>query len=185
MSRHFDEGVGLSEVHDPATHDFVFNQTMYRIKDPKRSLAFYSEVMGMTLVKRLDFPAMDFTLYFMAALSPTERETWSEDTDERIVQTFARPALLELTHNWGDEDKPEVSYHNGNNEPRGFGHIGFAVPDVDAACERFEAMGVPFIKKPNDGKMKGIAFIQDPDGYWIEIFTPDRQPALLKDHLPA
>ena len=44
-------------------------------------------------------------------------------------------------------------------------------------------MGVEFQKRPNDGKMKGIAFIKDPDGYWIEIFTPERQPELLKEHL--
>jgi len=42
---------------------------------------------------------------------------------------------------------------------------------------------VPFVKKPNDGKMKGIAFIQDPDGYWIEIFAPRDLPEALKDHL--
>ena len=60
MSRHFDKAEGLSENHDPATHEFVFNQTMFRIKDPKRTLHFYSEVMGMTLIKRFDFPAMEF-----------------------------------------------------------------------------------------------------------------------------
>lgn len=183
MSRHFDEAKGLTENHDPATHDFVFNQTMFRIKDPERTLKFYSDVMGMTLVKRFDFPAMEFTLYFMAALSPEQAKAISTDNSERIKQTFAMPAMLELTHNWGDEDKDDVSYHNGNSDPRGFGHIGFAVPDIDVACERFEKMGVPFVKKPNDGKMKGIAFIQDPDGYWIEIFTPERQPELLKEHL--
>lgn len=51
------------------------------------------------------------------------------------------------------------------------GHIGFAVPDVEAACKRFEELGVAFVKKPNDGKMKNIAFIKDPDGYWIEILN--------------
>lgn len=45
------------------------------------------------------------------------------------------------------------------------------VPDVDKACERFEKLGVNFIKRPQDGKMKTIAFITDPDGYWIEIFN--------------
>lgn len=45
------------------------------------------------------------------------------------------------------------------------------VPDVYKACERFEKLGVKFVKKPDDGKMKGIAFITDPDGYWIEIFN--------------
>lgn len=45
------------------------------------------------------------------------------------------------------------------------------VPDVEKACERFEKLGVEFVKKPQEGKMKGIAFIKDPDGYWIEIFN--------------
>lgn len=47
------------------------------------------------------------------------------------------------------------------------------VPDVEAACERFETMGVNFVKRPNEGRMKGLAFIRDPDGYWIEIFNPN------------
>ena len=54
---------------------------------------------------------------------------------------------------------------------------------TDSACERFEELGVEFQKKPNDGNMKGIVFIKDPDGYWIEIFTPNRQPDLLREHL--
>ena len=47
------------------------------------------------------------------------------------------------------------------------------VPDVEKACERFESLGVNFAKKPNDGKMKGLAFIKDPDNYWIEILNCD------------
>lgn len=79
---------------------------------------------------------------------------------------------MELTHNWGTETETAQIYHTGNEEPRGFGHIGVLVPDVYAACERFEKLGVKFIKKPDEGRMKGLAFIRDPDGYWIEIFNP-------------
>ncbi len=183
MSRHFEEADGLVEERDEATHGYVFNQTMMRIKDPRRSLEFYTGVLGMTLVRKLDFPDMSFSLYFLAALDPADAAEWSSDDDERLVQTFSRPALLELTHNWGDEDNDEVSYHNGNSQPKGFGHIGFAVPDLHAACARFDEHGVNFVKRHDGGSMRDIAFIQDPDGYWIEIFEPSRLPEALKDHL--
>lgn len=179
MSRHFDQADGLCEARDPATRGFVFNQTMLRIKSPTRSLDFYTRVLGMTLVKRLDFPSMKFTLYFLAVVEENEQGSWAADDDQRIAQTFGRPAMLELTHNWGDEDKEELQYHDGNSEPKGFGHIGFAVPDVDLACQRFEQLDVTFQKKPNEGTMTDMAFIKDPDGYWIEIFTPARQAGAL------
>jgi len=79
--------------------------------------------------------------------------------------------MLELTHNWGTENDDNFSYHDGNTEPRGFGHIGITVPDVYEASKRFEQLGIEFVKKPDDGKMKGLAFIKDPDGYWIEILS--------------
>lgn len=183
MSRHFDDAPGLVDAFPEQTRDFVFNQTMLRIKSPQRSLAFYTGVLGMTLVKKLDFPKMEFSLYFLAALNPEQRQQWADDDDERLVQTFSRPALLELTHNWGDEDDDSVSYHSGNKDPRGFGHIGFSVPDLSAACARFEDLEVPFQKRPDDGSMKDIAFIRDPDGYWIEIFEAQRLPDSLADHL--
>ncbi len=156
---------------DPATAGFSFNQTMLRVRDPDVSVAFYREVLGMTLLSRLDFPEMKFSLFFMTYLHAGE--TIPDDPPELARFIFARETTLELTHSWGTEsDSSFRGYHNGNDEPRGFGHLGISVPDVDAACARFEALGVPFKKRPEDGKMKGIAFITDPDGYWIEILSP-------------
>ena len=149
------------------TQDFVLNQTMLRIKDPKKSVSFYQDVLGMTLIDKFDFPDMSFSLYFMGY--PTE--AIPEDPAERAKWLFDQPALLELTHNYGTENDDEFTYHNGNDDPRGFGHIGVSVPDVYQASERFEKMGVEFVKKPDDGNMKGLAFIKDPDGYWIEILS--------------
>ncbi|XP_021935418.1 lactoylglutathione lyase isoform X2 [Zootermopsis nevadensis] len=162
---------------DPETKEFIFQQTMYRIKDPRRSLEFYTKVLGMTLLQKLDFPEMKFSLYFMGY---EKAEDIPSDPIAHSEWTFSRKATLELTHNWGTESDPDSEYHNGNSEPRGFGHIGVAVPDVDKACERFEKLNVEFVKKPNDGKMKGIAFIKDPDGYWIEILSPTGMGKLLQ-----
>lgn len=167
------EALKLAQAKDAATTDFIFQQTMYRIKDPKITVPFYSGVLGMSLLQKLDFPEMKFTLYFMgyedAACMPGEL-----GSRERSEWALSRPATVELTHNWGTEDQADFKYHTGNSEPKGFGHIGVMVPDVDKACERFEQLKVNFIKRPQDGKMKTIAFITDPDGYWIEIFNNKR-----------
>ena len=173
MSRHFEKAEGLFEHPDEVTHEYLFNQTMLRIKDPKPSLDFYTRVLGMRLVRKLDFPEMQFSLFFLAYLDDEEAARVPEDDAKRLTYTFGREAMLELTHNWGSEDDPDFQYHNGNDQPQGFGHIGVTVPDVYVAAERFETLGVPFVKKPDDGKMKGLAFIKDPDGYWIEIIQAD------------
>ncbi|XP_057528036.1 lactoylglutathione lyase-like isoform X2 [Amaranthus tricolor] len=163
---------GLQAIPDEATKGYIMQQTMFRIKDPKISLDFYSRVLGMSLLKRLDFPEMKFSLYF---LGYEDSSSAPSDPVDRTVWTFGRKATIELTHNWGTEGDPEFKgYHNGNSDPRGFGHIGITVDDIYKACERFEQLGVEFVKKPDDGKMKGIAFIKDPDGYWIEIFDLKR-----------
>ena len=139
--------------------------TMLRVGDLERSIAFYTELLGMQLLRRKDYPGGRFTLAFVGYGS--EREN----------------TVLELTHNWGTEsDDTFAGYHDGNADPRGFGHIGITVPDVDAACERFEQLGVEFVKRPNDGSMEGLAFIKDPDGYWIEILNADAITALIGDH---
>ncbi|CAD5112523.1 DgyrCDS1735 [Dimorphilus gyrociliatus] len=162
---------------DSSTKDFFFQQTMLRIKDPRKSLDFYTRILGMRLLQKFDFPAMKFSLYFMAYESAENIPT---DNIERLRKTFSTKATLELTHNWGTEDEEDPVYHNGNSEPRGFGHIGIVVPDVETASERFEKLGVEFVKKPNDGKMKGLAFIKDPDGYWIEVLSPANMVGIAK-----
>lgn len=160
------------------TAGFVMNQTMLRVRDPAVSTAFYRDVLGMTLLDRYDFEAMQFSLYFMGYLAPGEHIP--DAAGPRAQWVFGRPALIELTHNWGSEcDASFAGYHDGNAEPKGFGHIGIAVPDVYAACARFEALGVEFVKRPDDGKMKGLAFIKDPDGYWIEILSPHGLRAIV------
>ncbi|VDK59848.1 unnamed protein product [Anisakis simplex] len=143
---------------------------MLRIKDPRKSLPFYCNVLGMRLLKKMDFEQGRFSLYFVGYKSASEIP---DDEHERRRFALSTPSTIELTHNWGTENDANFAYHNGNKDPRGFGHIGIAVRDVYQACERFEKMGVQFIKKPDDGRMKGLAFIQDPDGYWIEILNPE------------
>ncbi|MEH6561472.1 MAG: lactoylglutathione lyase [Marinobacter sp.] len=178
MPKHFEQAPGLHDQPVPETEGYVFNQTMLRIKDPERSMDFYTRVMGMRLVRKLDFPEMKFTLYFLGYLDDRQAGSVPSDDAHRTTYTFGREAMLELTHNWGTENDKDFTYHNGNDEPQGFGHIGIAVPDVYTACERFESLGIEFVKKPDDGKMKGLAFIKDPDGYWIEIL----QPNMLEKH---
>jgi lactoylglutathione lyase len=163
---------------DNETRGYALNQTMLRVRDPKASVAFYTEVLGMTLLHKLDFPEMEFSLYFLAYLR--DDEVIPEQPAERARFIFDRETTLELTHNWGSEKSDATVYHNGNSEPRGFGHIGISVPDVEAAARRFESLGVPFVKRPEDGKMKGIAFIADPDGYWIELLSSKRMTAFLE-----
>ncbi|CAI8616355.1 unnamed protein product [Vicia faba] len=110
---------GLHSTIDEATKGYFMQQTMYRIKDPKVSLDFYSRILGMSLLKRLDFPELKFSLYFMGYEDTSEAPSNPVD---RTVWTFAQKATIELTHNWGTESDPEFKgHHNGNSDPRGFG----------------------------------------------------------------
>ena len=157
------------------TRGFVLNHTMLRVKDPAVSLDFYTRVMGMRALRKLDFPEMKFSLYFLARVE--EGEDLPEDEGARTAWTFGQQGILELTHNWGSESDPDFKYHDGNAQPQGFGHICFSVPDLDVAIQWFDENKVIYVKRPEQGKMKHVAFIKDPDGYWIEIV----QPSLLKD----
>lgn len=163
-----DQTKGLCLKPDPETQDYIFNHTMLRVKDPVTSLDFYSRILGMKLVRKVDFDEWKFSLYFLAMIKD-EASIPTESDNARAKFTFGRSGVLELTHNHGTETEEVTPYHNGNSEPRGFGHICFSVPDIKAACARFEALGVVFQKRLGEGGMKNIAFIKDPDHYWIEI----------------
>ncbi|KAK0792787.1 Lactoylglutathione lyase [Friedmanniomyces endolithicus] len=119
---------------------YRMNHTMVRVKDQKKSLDFYQEVMGMR-----------------------------DKSANGVNPTAEREGLLELTWNYGTEEKEGKVYHDGNAEPQGFGHICVSVDDLDKACERMEEKGVEWKKRLTDGRMKNVAFVLDPDGYWIEI----------------
>ncbi|MCM2973421.1 MULTISPECIES: lactoylglutathione lyase [Larsenimonas] len=173
-----EQSPGVCDRAPEQTQGFRLNHTMVRVKDPQASLAFYSTVFGMRLLRALEFPEMQFTLYFLGHVD--DETQLPEDDGERTVWTFSRTGLLELTYNWGSEKDPEVSYHNGNDAPQGFGHLCMSVPDLDLAVAWFDENDVEFVKRPDDGKMKDVAFVKDPDGYWIEVIEPARLGGLAK-----
>eukprot|EP00386_Alphamonas_edax_P006360 GDKI01020604.1.p1 GENE.GDKI01020604.1~~GDKI01020604.1.p1 ORF type:complete len:330 (-),score=94.37 GDKI01020604.1:18-1007(-) len=151
-------------------YNFSWQQTMYRIKDPKVSVPFYEQHFGMKLIHKYDFPADKFSLYFLERpREGTSLPTPGTPESEQYLWTMGG-TCLELTHNYGTENDDSYRVNNGNVEPhRGFGHIAFNCRDVYKSCETLEKNGVKFQKKPDEGRMKGLAFALDPDGYWIEI----------------
>ncbi len=118
--------------------------TMLRVGDLDRSLDFYTRVLGMKLLRRKDYPDGKFTLAFVG---------YGDESDT---------AVLELTHNWGVE-KYEVG--------TGYGHVALGVDDVRAAVEKIRAAGGKVVREP--GPMQHgstmLAFVEDPDGYRIEL----------------
>ncbi|KAI7869324.1 lactoylglutathione lyase [Spinellus fusiger] len=143
---------------------YVFNHTMIRIKDPKASLWFYQEVLGMKLITKSDHEESEFSLYFLAHI-----DELPESEEERKKLALSIPGVLELTHNWGTEDNTDFAYDNEKGPRKGFGHIAILVDDIHKAFERFEELNVRFVKRLHEGKMKNIGFIADPDNYLIEI----------------
>ena len=119
----------------------------------------------MSLVRTSENASNGFNLYFLAYPG---KEGLPKDGS-----TAHSEGLLELTWNYGTE-KGDFKYYNGNDEPQGFGHICISVDDIDAACKRFEEKSVNWKKKLTDGRMKNIAFVLDPDGYWIEIIQNEK-----------
>lgn len=152
------------------TTGFIFNHTMLRVKDINASLHFYCDILGMRLVRRSDYEG--FSLYFLLYVA---NDVVLPEDDETLKQWVAnQPSVLELTHNHGTEQQTGAIYHNGNSDPRGFGHICISVPDFDAAIAYFDRHQITFQKRPEDGQMRDIAFIKDPDEYWIEIIGQNR-----------
>jgi len=153
------------------TQTYRMNHTMIRIKDHEKSLKFYQEVMGMTLMRTSKNEANGFNLYFLAY--PGDKGV--PQTSANGVNPIAdREGLLELTWNYGTEKDESFKYHNGNDEPQGFGHICISVDDLDGACKRFEDLNVNWKKRLTDGRMKNVAFVLDPDNYWIEVIQNEK-----------
>ncbi|RFU81842.1 lactoylglutathione lyase [Trichoderma arundinaceum] len=146
--------------------DGYWNHTMIRVKDHQKSLKFYQEVLGMSLFRTHEAASAGFNLYFLGYPG-----TQGVPQDGK---TSDREGLLELTWNYGTEKDESFSYHNGNDQPQGFGHICVSVDDLDAACQRFEDLKCNWKKRLTDGRMRNVAFLLDPDGYWVEIVQNDR-----------
>ncbi|KAF8202743.1 Glyoxalase/Bleomycin resistance protein/Dihydroxybiphenyl dioxygenase [Mycena galopus ATCC 62051] len=153
-----------AEVKETSVETYRMNHTMIRVKDHEKSLAFYKDVMGMTLKRVSENASAKFNLYFLG-YGPEPSST-SGPNGNPIADS---EGLLELTWNYGTESDPDFKYHNGNDAPQGFGHICVSVDDLDAACARFEEKGVNWKKRLTDGRMKDIAFVLDPDNYWVEV----------------
>ena len=119
--------------------------TMLRVKDLDQSIHFYTKILGMSLLRQHNFESGRFTLAFVGY--------GSEETD----------AVLELTFNWDETSGYELG--------RGYGHIALGVPDIYSTCEQLRDAGAKIIREP--GPMKHgstiIAFIEDPDGYQVEL----------------
>ena len=118
--------------------------TMIRVTDLDKSLDFYTNIFGMKLLRKKDYPDGRFTLAFVGY--------GHEDSN----------TVLELTHNWDTK-----SYELGN----AFGHIAIAVPDAYKACDDITAKGGKVVRPAGPMKFGGgvIAFVEDPDGYKIEL----------------
>jgi len=121
------------------------------VKDPKKSVKFY-EHLGMKMIKKIEQPEAKFDLYFMGYDGP-KAASHGKDFSQR-------EGLIELTHNYGSEDKEGRVYTNGNEKEfngqdvkQGFGHVCISVDNLQAACQRIEDAGYKFQKKLSDGRM--------------------------------
>lgn len=97
---------------------------MLRIKDPAKTLPFYTDLLGFTLIDKFDFPQWKFSLYFLTTLPQGETYDLIPGTKEAHDYLWNMEGVaLELTHNHGTESDPDFAYHPGNKEKDGFGHV--------------------------------------------------------------
>src|SRR5262245_8876074 len=124
---------------------FRILHTMLRVLDLEKSLDFYTRLLGMKLLRRKDYPSGEFTLAFVG---------YGDEDSE---------AVIELTHNWGQKSTYEIG--------SGFGHLSSGGPDIYVTCSALGKEGVKIPRPPGPMKHGGsvIAFIEDPDGYKIEL----------------
>lgn len=130
---------------------FQMLHTMLRVLDLEKSLDFYVGKLGMTLLRKTDYPSGEFTLAFVG---------YGDEKNNTVI---------ELTHNWGQKEPYTIG--------TGFGHLALGVPDIYGVCKILEEAGVKIPRPPGPMKHGGsvIAFIEDPDGYKIELI--ERKPA--------
>ncbi|KAF5564272.1 lactoylglutathione lyase [Fusarium napiforme] len=148
-----------SEAADHCELTLLHNQYALRVTDAARSVRYYTENLGMKLIKTLDNESGN-SKTFLLGYPSTGSFTGTENLSRR-------EGLLALTWQDGENTIPQV--HNGNDQPQGFGHICVTVDNIDAACARLEGLNVAWKKRLTDGKMKNVAFLLDPDNYWIEL----------------
>ncbi len=130
--------------------DFSFLHTMIRVNNLEESIYFYRDLLGMKVVKHKDYPDGKFTLVFLS-----------------YIENDATAPMIELTFNWDLN-----SYDLGN----AFGHIALGVSDIYETCKILAEKGVKIIREPAEMKFGGsvIAFIEDPNGYKIELIQKEK-----------
>lgn len=152
------------------TSSYRMNHSMIRVKDPEKTLSFYQDIMGMKLMRTSENKEAGFNLYFLGYGDVPKKG----DSVNDVNPTAHKEGLLELTWNYGTEKESGPVYHNGNDQPQGFGHICVSVDDLNESCKFLEDKNVNWKKRLTDGRMKTVAFILDPDNYWIEIIQNEK-----------
>lgn len=182
LTRHFPGSESRTQRHPVSYLPYLLwaserHQNGNRVEADRNNqkVQFY-EFLGMSVVKKLEYPDNKFDLYFLGYNSPKAVSHGNSQVN--------REGVIELTHNYGTENDASFTVNTGNKEPhRGFGHTCISVDNIQAACQRLQDAGYKFQKKLTDGRMNNIAFVLDPDGYWVEIIgqNPVEETAKVKE----